>query len=269
MRKTSLLTAFATLALGAAFAAPASANTTVMGSALTLPYQGGVCNNNCLSVQLAQVGGANPNPIVSPANGVVTSWAVRTGDPDALYTLRILTPGANNGYVSTTSVRAPAPVPAGTVDSIITYPVSTYVPIKFGQAIGVLQTNGGGAGADVGLPQITTNGVTANVISNEFNGTFLDGLGTTFLPDAQHELLLQATIKYCKVPNLVGLKTAAAAAPLAAADCGAATVVKKPVKAKKQRGKILSTEPPADGTAEPGAAVKVTVGVKKKAKKKK
>lgn len=267
MRKTVLLLAAAAFA-GAAIAAPASANTTVMGSALALPYQGGVCNNNCLSVQLTQVGGNSPNPLVSPANGVVTSWSVRTGDPDALYTLRILTPGANNGYISTTSVQAPAPVPAGTVDSIITYPVTTTVPIKFGQAIGVLQTNGGGNGADVGLPQITTGGVTTNVISNNFNGTFLDGLGATFLPDQQHELLLQATIKYCKVPNLVGQKLAAAQAPLTAGDCGTATVVRKPVKKKKQRGKILSTDPAADGTAAPGTAVKVTIGVKKKKKKK-
>ncbi len=267
MRRTLLLSATATILASGAFAAPAAANTAVMGSALTLPYQGGVCNNNCLSVQLTQVGGNSPNPLISPANGVVTSWAVRTGDPDALYTLRILTPFVNNAYVSTTSVSAPAPVPAGTVDSIITYPVTTTVPIKFGQAIGVLQTNGGGAGADVGLPQITTNGVATNVISNNFNGTFLDGLGATFLPDQQHELLLQATIKFCKVPNLVGQKPAAAQAPLTAADCGTATIVRKPVKKKKKRGKILRTNPAADATAAPGTAVKIIVGVKKKKKK--
>ena len=268
MRKTVLLLA-ATAFAGVAIAAPASANTTVMGSALTLPYQGGVCNNNCLAVQVSQAGGNSPNPLISPANGAVTSWAVRTGDPGAIYRLRILTPGANNGYIGTASISAPAAVPAGTTDSIITYPVPavTTVPIKVGQAIGLLQGNG----ATAGLPQNTTDGVTTNVIatSKDFNGSFSDQLGATLVPEAPHELLLQATIKFCKVPNLVGEPLSAAHSALPAADCGAATVVRKPVGKKKNRGKILSTDPAAGATVAPVAsAVKVTIGVKKKKKKK-
>jgi hypothetical protein len=257
------MAALGALGLGAS---GASAATQTIGSALTLPYQGGVCNNNCLSVQLQQAGGTLPHPITSPVNGVITEWKVRTGDPDALYTLRVLTPAVNNAYISTGSVAAPAPVPAGTADSVLTYPGNN-LAIKFGQAIGVLQTNGGGAGADVGLPQNTTNGITTNVISNNFNGTFLDGLGATFLPDAQHELLLQATVKYCKVPNVTGQKTAAAQQAITAAEC-AAKVTKKKTKKKKNRGKVLSQKPAADESVPPGGEVEIVIGTKAKKKKK-
>jgi PASTA domain len=255
-------------AAGVLVLAPAAAPgaTQTIGSALTLPYQGGVCNNNCLSVQLQQAGGSLPHPITSPANGVITEWKVRTGDPDAFYTLRVLTPAANNAYIATTSVQAPAPVPAGTVDSILTYPGNN-APIKFGQAIGILQTMAGGAGADVGLPQNTTNGITTNVISNLFDGRFLDGLGATFLPDAQHELLLQATVRFCRVPDVVGLKKGAATQAVTAAECAAKVSTKK-TKKKKKRGKVLRQEPEADSTVPPGGEVEIFIGSKAKKKKK-
>jgi hypothetical protein len=245
-----------------ALAAPvASADTSKMGSALTLPMSipGQVCTANCLSVQ--QTLAAPAFPLLSPANGVVTSWSVRTGDPDALYTLRILTPSAGNVYTATVTVPAPGPVPAGTTDSIITYPGNN-APIKEGQAIGVLQT-----GNPEGLPQNTTNGIATNVIANNFNGTFPDGSGAAFISDVQHELLLQATLNYCKVPaNIVGQKPGAAQQALAAADCGA-TVTRKPKKKKKKRGKVLRSNPTPGGTAAPGTPVELVVGKKPTLKK--
>ena len=260
--RIAIFATFAMLALPGA----ASAATQTIGSALALPYQGGVCNNNCLSVQQSRI--VDVHPLLSPVNGVITDWKVRTGDPDALYTLRILTPAAGNSYISTTSQRAPAPVPAGTVDTIITYTASPNLPIKQGQAIGLLQTNGGGAGADVGLPQNTTGGVAANVIANNFNGVFLDGLGAAFISDAQHELLLQATVKFCRVPNLVGQTQAAAALALSAAEC-VAKVSKKKTKKKKNKGKVLSQKTAPDTTVAPGTEVEIVVGKKAKRKRKK
>ena len=259
--RTALAAGLALLALPAA----ASAATQTIGSALALPYQGGVCNNNCLSVQ--QTRNVDVHPLLSPVNGVVTEWKVRTGDPDALYSLRILTPAAGNSYISTTSTRAPAAVPAGTVDTIITY-TAPNLPIRQGQAIGLLQTNGGGLGADVGLPQNTTGGVTTNVIANNFNGTFLDGLGATFISDAQHELLLQATVRFCRVPDVVGQAQAAASQALTAAECGV-TVKKKKTKKKKNKGKVLSQKEPAGSSVAPGTPVEIVVGKKAKKKKKK
>jgi len=260
-------------------AGSASAATQTIGSALNHAYQGGVCNNNCLSVQ--QQRNLDVHPLLSPVNGVVTEWKVRTGDPDALYTLRILTPAAGNSYISTTSLQAPAPVAAGTTDSILTYFATRTVPIRQGQAIGLLQTNGGGAGADVGLPQNTTNGVTTNVIANNFNGAFLDGLGATFISDQQHELLLQATVRFCRVPDVVGQTQAAASQALAAAECGV-TVQKKKIKikkkakkkakqkAKRKLGKVLGQNPaPGSSVAPFTEAVEIVVGKKPKKKKRK
>jgi PASTA domain len=264
MRRRTAAAVVGTLATIAvlAIAPVARAETTRIGSALTLPVETMmVCNNNCLSVQLFQAGGNLPHPLTSPVNGVITEWKVRTGDPGALYTLRVLTPAAGNAYISTTSNVAPAPVPAGTVDSIIPYFPTTTVPIKFGQAIGVLQT-----GAADGLPQNTTDGINENVINNNFNGTFLDGLGATFISDVQHELLLQATIRFCRVPDVVGQKTAAAQQALAAAECGS-TVSKKKTKKKKKRGKVLNQKTAAGSTVPPFTEVEIVVGKKPKPKK--
>ena len=51
------------------------------------------------------------------------------------------------------------------------------------------------------------------MFANLFTGDPADGVPTAFTPDQQHELLLQATIKYCKFPNLVGQSSAALQAP--------------------------------------------------------
>jgi hypothetical protein len=240
--------------------AVASADTRVMGSALTLPYQGGVCTNNCLSFQQAQVGGASPNPITSPANALVTQWAVRTGDPDALYTLRILRPTATlNTYLGAGSSAAPQAVPPGTTDSIITYPVTNALQIKKGDHIGVFQTGN----ADGGLPQNTTNGITGNVIANNFAGLPADTAQAPFIPDAQHELLLQATIKFCNVPNVKKKKLSVAKSRLAAGDCSA-KVVRKETQKAKFRGKVLKQKLAPGETAIPGTAVKIVIAKKAK-----
>jgi hypothetical protein len=254
--RTALVISLGALAL-LAIAPAARAATATIGSGLNLPMSipGQVCTNNCLAVQQAQVGGQLPLPLLSPVNGVLTSWKVRTGDPDALYTLRLLTPGAGSSYIATKSVQAPAPVPPGTVDSIITYTAPS-VPINQGQAIGVLQT-----GNPEGLPQNTTNGVNANVMAFNLNGNFNDGLGATFMPDVQHELLLQATIQFCKVPAITGLKKGPAKQALAAADCGS-KVKKKPARKRKNRGKVLKQKKAAGTTAAPGTVVPILVGSK-------
>jgi hypothetical protein len=161
----------------------------------------------------------------------------------------------------TTSVQAPTFVPPGTTDAIFTYPGQS-APIMQGQAIGVLQT-----GNPEGLPQHTTNGVNANVMAFNLNGNFSDGLGAAFMPDVQHELLLQATIQFCRVPNVVGQQQAAAQAALQAAECGS-SVTKKPRRSKKKRGKVLKQRTPPDSTVAPGTVVELVVGKKKKSKKK-
>jgi hypothetical protein len=264
------LSALTTLAACAAIAAPASADTTVMGSALTLPYQGGVdTSSGTNTIQTSQAGGSLPNPIVSPGNGIITDWKVRSGDPDTLYTLRVFTPStmAANTFTASGGVAAPAPIPPGTVDAIFTYPGNS-LPIKQGDHIGLLQTGT----PDVGIAQNTTGGIPLNVIANKFATSPADGVPTAFIPDQQHELLLQATVKYCKVPNLVGQAEAATTPLLVAADC-TGTVTTKPTANASEVGKVISQDPAPNATGIPGTAVKLEVGVatkgcKKKAKKK-
>jgi len=63
-----------------------------------------------------------------------------------------------------------------------------------------------------------------------------DGATAGFTPTPGHELLLQATVKFCAVPNVH--KKVAAKQALAAADCGV-KVKKKETHKKKFRGKVL------------------------------
>jgi hypothetical protein len=247
-----------------ATSASAAVESVKIGSALNLPMglPGMVCTN-CLSLQVSQVGGNGPLPLTSPANGLVTSWAVRTGDPGALYALKVLRPAGTNTYQGIASVLAPAPVPAGTTDSVLGYPAR--VAIKQGDAIGVVVSGG------TGLPQNTTNGVTTNVIANNFSAQPADGQTAAFIPDQQHELLLQATVEFCRVPSLAGLLRAAAEQAVSNAGCAADATTKKlkrTKKNKKKKGKVLTQSPAANETVAPGTPVDLTVaGLKKKKKR--
>jgi hypothetical protein len=256
-RRIAAITVMAALA-GPALAAPAaSADTQVIGSALTLPYDGGVSTSaGTVSIQQAQVGGILPNPLTSPGNGIITEWKVRSSDDDALYTLRVFKPAGTNTYTATGRVAAPAPVPPGTTDAILTYPGNS-LAISQGDHIGLLQSGT----PDEGIAQNTTNGITTNVFANLFTGDPADGVPTAFIPDQQHELLLQATIKFCKVPNLKGKKAKAAKQALAAADC-AAKVSKKSTKKKKNRAKVIKQKQKPGFTAPPGTQIPIVVGKK-------
>lgn len=263
-------------AAGAGLAPAASADTTVMGSTLVNNYDGGVSNTPTVSAQLFFDPTTSTNPVVSPANGVITGWKVKSADDGAVYSLKVLRPNGpvsvltntESNFTAVGAVQAPAAVPLGTgvatpTGVIFSYPAS--LPISVGDFIGVLS-----GGAVDGLPQTTTNGKQLNVFANNFGGQPFDGLSANLLSDEQHDLLLQATVEYCKVPNLIGQKPGAAQGPLTAADCGTATVAKKKTKKASQIGKIIATDPAPDGTAAPGTAVKLEVGVAscKKAKKK-
>jgi hypothetical protein len=258
-RRTTKIALAAAIGGTCLFPAGASADTAIIGSSLTLSYDGGISTSaGTVSIQQTQVGGLAPHPLTSPGNGIVTEWAVRTSDDDALYTLRIFRPAGTNTYIGAGRIVAPTPVPAGTTDAVLRYPGNSQ-PISQGDHIGLLQ----GGTPDEGVAQNTTNGITANVFANVFTGDPADGVPTTFLPDQQHELLLQATVKFCKVPNLKRKKAKAAKQALIAADC-AFKVKKKESRKKKNRGKVLKQKLAPDSTAPPGTVVPIVVGKKPK-----
>jgi PASTA domain len=276
LSRTALATTLAATVLAVA-SATAAADTVVMGSTLSNTFDGGLSSGPTLSTQLRFDPSTSPNPVVSPADGVITGWKVRSADDGAIYTLKVLRPNGpvslvvatNTNFTAIRSVQAPTAVPAGTSVStptgvIFDYPAS--LPISKGDYIGVLT-----GGADDDVPQHTTNGLAQNLIANNFSGLPADGTSANLLADEQHDLLLQATVKFCKVPNLAKLKQAAAQQALAAADCAAGKVTKKKLKpskkSKKKKGKVLGQSLAPGTTGAPGTTVDLKIGALGKKKK--
>jgi hypothetical protein len=209
-RRFSRVTLATTLAAGAIAAAPAAAaaDTVTLGSPLVSNYDGGVSTGTNVSVQLSFDPATSTNPVVSPANGTITDWKVKSADDGATYTLKVLrptgpvslVPATNTNFASIASVTAPSAVPAGTFAStptgvIFDYPAS--LPISKGDYLGVLSVGGGGAH---GLPQAMANGLPQSTFANRFGGQPADGTSADLLADAQHELLLQATVQFTPTP---------------------------------------------------------------------
>lgn len=243
------------LAVGvtAAFALPAtaSADTATIGSTLSHPSTPSF-GSDLISVQAGASSGLSTFPFLSPANGTVTSWSVRsTNDAGAVYGLRILHP---NGGLSYTSTGASALSPPTPTASDATYHFATSLPIKQGDAIGI---SAGPSGHEV--PQFTT---TNNSDVIEYAPTFPDGTSATFVNfGGLHELLLQATVKFCNVPNVHKQKKVNAKTALTNGDCGV-KVKKKVTHKKKLRGKVLKQKVAPGTTAVPGTVVPIVIGQK-------
>jgi hypothetical protein len=191
----------------AAFSSAASADTVTLGSTLANDFQGGISTGPTLSVQLSYDLATSPNPVVSPADGVITGWKVKSADDGAIYTLKAMRPNGpvslltatNSNFTAVASVQAPSAVPVGTgattpTGVIFSYPAS--LPISKGDYIGVLT-----GGDDDDVPQITTSGVAQNLIANNFTGLPADGTSANLLADEQHDLLLQATLEFTPPGN--------------------------------------------------------------------
>lgn len=239
------------------------ANTATIGSDLTSVSNSNSCLtgnlNNCTAVQVSRAGGSTPFPLTSPANGIVTEWAFRSTD-QVTYEFRILRPVGGNGYMGAGTALGVDPGMSG--DDILRYPTS--LPIRQGDAIGIGPIAGD---SDAGVPQHDTPGTPSNVWATTkgppqpAGSPPADGSTAAFTPEGGHELLLQATVKFCSVPSLKRLKKVAAKQALAAADCGV-KVKKKDTHKKKFRGKVLKQKTPAGTTAAPGTVVPIVIGRK-------
>lgn len=251
MRRTHRNAFAAVLALSAAALLPAaaSADTATIGSTLSHPNTPSF-STNLISVQAGASSGLSTFPFVSPANGTVTSWSVRTGDTGAIYGLRILHPNGGLSYTSTGASSLSAPTPSST-DA--TYHFTTSLPIKQGDAIGV------SVDPAHEVPQFTT---TNNSDVLEYATTFPDGGTATFTNfGGLHELLLQATVKFCKVPDVHKQKKVNAKTALTNADCGV-KVKKKDTHKTKFRGKVLKQKKAPGATFPPGTVVPIVIGTK-------
>ena len=212
LTRIALATAFAFAAV-AGTSATASADTVTMGSTLAGNYDGGVSGAPVLSVQLSYDPSTSPNAVVSPANGVITGWKVKSADDGKLYTLRVLRPNGpvslvtatNSNFTGSGSQQAPSAVPAGTgaatpLGAVFSYPAS--LPISKGDYVGVQL-----GGSATGLPQAFTNGMPKNLIANNFAAQPTDGNSANLLADEQHDLLLQATVEFTPQQSPTTTKT--------------------------------------------------------------
>ena len=241
----------AALALSAAALLPAaaSADTVTIGSTLSHPSTPAVCSD-CVGVQAGASSGLSSFPFTSHANGVVTGWSLRTGDAGAVYGLRVLHP---NGGLSYTSTQASALAPPIASASDATYHFTTSLLIQQGDAIGL------SVDAAHDLPQFTTTN-SSDVL--EYAPNFANGTTTSFINiGGLHELLLQATVKFCHVPNVHKQKKVNAKTALANADCGV-KVKKKDTHKKKFRGKVLKQKKAPGTTFPPGTVVPIVIGTK-------
>jgi len=230
--------------------ATASADTATIGSTLSHPSTPSF-GSDLISVQAGSSSGLSPFPFLSPANGTVTSWSVRTGDAGAVYGLRVLHPNGGLSYTSTGASALTPPTPSAT-DA--TYHFATSLPIKQGDAIGI---SNGPSGHDV--PQFTT---TSQSDVLEYAPIFPDGTTATFINfGGLHELLLQATVKFCNVPNVHKQKKVNAKTAITNGDCGV-KVKKKVTHKKKFRGKVLKQKVAPGTTGTPGLVVPIVIGEK-------
>lgn len=235
---------------------PASADKLKVGSDLQRPNDAAaICATpGCVGVQQTLSAAKATLPPLSPVNGVVTKWLVRSSDDGALYSLRLLRPAGAGTYVGAGTAPATGPIPAGP-EVTASYPAS--LPVAEGDAIGLML----GAGA-AGLPVHFASSVPADQIQTRVT-PFADGVAAPFLSSAPYELLVQAKISFCDVPAVKGKKARKSINLINGGQC-AARVVKRPTRKRRREGRVLRQRPSGATTAVPGTVVTITVGRRSK-----
>jgi hypothetical protein len=244
---------------GGALVAPAaaSAETVTIGNALdhSHNFSLGACVTGCTAFQQTQAADATALPLASPVNGLVTAWSVRTTLMGDTYRLRVLRAagGLNLTFAGSSAVSPPVP---NSADAIRDYAAA--VPIQQGDLVGLQSVSGTGVPLHTGGPATASDNI-AYRSTDAADGT-TQPFSTT--NGDIKEVLLRATVSFCRVPAVARLKRAAAEAALSAAGCGVKVTTKKlkrTKKGKKRRGKVLTQAPAAGSTVAPGAPVEIKV----------
>jgi hypothetical protein len=241
---------------------PASAETVTIGSPLTsnwtIDY---ACGSGCLMLQHSAGAGATL-PQASPVNGVINAWAVRSNSIGSVFSLRVLHPAGGLAFGVAGSSSA-LTVTSAAGDTVTRYPAS-HLPIRQGDQIGLSNAVGGGA-----IP-VHSQPASGFTVAFGSTGGPPDGATETFTDNGtgnDYELLFQATISFCRIPDVLGSKIADAQRLIAAAGCTATTKtrkLKKTKKNKKKKGTVLAQSPAGGASAAPGAAVELTLAAVKK-----
>lgn len=239
-------------ALGIVLLAPAGAgaDSVKIGSTLQSTQ-----NSGFLAYAAVQLASATPRQLVSPSNGVITEWGIRVGFPET-YSLLVMHPKSDGsgGFDVTAGAAAPSPAD-GTPDKTYLYSVPS-IPIAKGDSIGLLAPGNDLPLHNTGNPADIAGGYSS----------IPPTIGGSIGPPTQNpgrELLLQATVKFCKAPDVAGKTVAVAKQLITAADC-TPVVKKKKTKKKKKRGKVIRQTTAAGTTGVPGTTVGIVVGKKGK-----
>lgn len=229
----------------------ASAEQTVIGptplDAYTLDATPPQCGapGSCTAFQDPSMGGAD---FVSPVNGVVTSWSVRTGGAQngSEYSLRIIRLGSGDPAAFTPLRSTPF---APGVTTAATYTQATSLPISVGDRIAV-----GGTGLAT-LPSFAPSPNDRSRLTAPGSDP-PDGTAGSAPISGMNLLAVNATVDFCRVPNEVGKKIGQAVTEMAAAGCTPKPHRKKKrVKKKRNRNKVLNQFPAAGLTTPPGTEV--------------
>ena len=250
----------AAVAAACALAGPsaASAGTVNIGSNLqnTYNFAAGFCLGPCVGLQQTQTTAAGKLELASPVNGTITGWSVRSGQIGSSYILRVLRPAGGLSYAYARTSAAGTPVP-DTMDVVRDYPTS--LPIKQGDRIGLQPPAGIGLPMHTGAPLTAADVVAYHAAGGADGGTF--PFDTT--NGSSREVLLRATITFCRVPAVKGKLLKRARGMLAAAGCQAKVkrrFLEPSKKNKQKRGKVLKQQPIAGTTQAPSIPVALVVG---------
>jgi hypothetical protein len=212
-------------------AAAAQANTVTLGSQFQGEMIGGLLDGGKGTL----VNTSLPAPLVAgaPSDGTVTAWRFSgdTGDP---FVPQIVHPLGGGLYTET----ARGPAQQGLGVGTIAGPFPVELPVVKGDLIGVIGTSFTLLGVFTDRP-------------NSPNGYFVPELspGPGRAPDfggPDTEQAISATLRYCLVPSLRGMKPKAAKQALKAADC---TFGGKSKSKKRRKKKKVVNQTVAPGTS--------------------
>ena len=200
----------------------------------------------CLAFQDPTEGGADAT---SPVNGVVTSWSVRTGSlqSGSTYRLRIIRVAAGSAsdftVLRSSGFGPPIPAPG-------TYTQTTGLPISAGDRIAL------GATAGSVFPSFVGSGPSDRVrITNAGTDPPDGSSGSGPMIGTPDILGANATVEFCRVPDVVGKKIRNATALVAGADCAPRPKRKKKRAKPKKRKRVVRQSPAPGLTAAPGTEV--------------
>jgi hypothetical protein len=196
-------------------------------------------------------------PVSSPSDGTVVSWRNRT--LGGTYRLVVIHPVGGGQFTNAGASDAYHPVNFAASPAI-----TTSLPIKAGDLLGIETTTGNGfdaVGLAAGVSGATAIAWVPHLASGQTRSS--DPLV------AGNEIALQATVRFCSVPTLKGLKVGAAKQALAAANCTVGAVKKPKKKAARKKAKFVKAQSAAPGTSiSDTAPIDLTLGKAPKKHKK-